>query len=175
MASSIALNDKRIAKDSAGGLLASRRRAQGLWPQDCGEGVPIAPKQKKEKDRDDEREWQSFGGEEDMEEDDVHYNRAENGETEWHEATEDQKKAADDLAGGDGIDVVARNKSVQKIAGDVVRQGRHREELQKPVRAKDNEDQTKENPDNDRDYFHGMMFSQKSRRSPRRIRRSRGR
>ena len=46
-----------------------------LRSQDCGEGGPIAPEQENEKSRDDEREWKPFGGEEDMEEDDIRANR----------------------------------------------------------------------------------------------------
>ena len=102
-----------------------------------------------------------------MEEYDVHDDRPKNGETERNEAAKDKEKPADDLASGDGVDVVANEKGVQKIASDVVRQRRHRKELQKPVRAKNDEDKAKKNPDDDGEYFHGMMFSQKSRRSPR--------
>jgi hypothetical protein len=56
-----------------------------LRPQDCGEGSPVAPEQENEKSRDDEREWKPFGGEEDMEEDDVNNDRSEDGEAERHE------------------------------------------------------------------------------------------
>ena len=56
-----------------------------LWPQDCGEGGPVTPEQENEKSRDDEREWKPFGGEEDMEEDDVNNDRSEDAEAERHE------------------------------------------------------------------------------------------
>ena len=74
-----------------------------MRPQDCGEGGPVAPEQEKEKGRDDERERKPFGGEEDVEQDDVHYDRSEDGEAERHEAAEDQEKATNDLASGDSI------------------------------------------------------------------------
>ena len=59
-----------------------------------------------------------------MEQDDVHYDRSEDGEAERHEAAEDQEKATNDLASGDSIDVVANEEGTQEVAGNVVRQGR---------------------------------------------------
>jgi hypothetical protein len=41
--------------------------------------------EKRKKSRDDERDWKPFGGEEDMEEDDVNNDRSEDGEAERHE------------------------------------------------------------------------------------------
>jgi hypothetical protein len=40
-----------------------------------------------------------------------------------------------------------------------MRQGRHRKELQKSVRAENNKDKPKENPDDDGEYLHEMIFS----------------
>jgi hypothetical protein len=53
---------------------------------------------------------------------------------------------------------VTCEEGVQKFARDTMRQGRHREELQKPVRAENNKNEPKESPNDDGEYLHGMMF-----------------
>jgi len=51
-----------------------------------------------------------------MEEDDVNNDRSEDGEAERHKTAQDQEKATDDLAGGDGIDVVTYEEGMQEVA-----------------------------------------------------------
>jgi len=53
---------------------------------------------------------------------------------------------------------VTCEEGVQEVARNIMRQGRHWEELQKPVRAENNKDESKENPDNDGEYLYGKMF-----------------
>jgi len=53
---------------------------------------------------------------------------------------------------------VTGDESVQELARDTWRQGRHREELQKPVRAENNKNEPEENPDYYGEYLHEMMF-----------------
>ena len=93
-----------------------------------------------------------------MEEDDVDDDGPEDGESERDEAADEEKESADDLAGCNGVDVAAGKEGVQKFANEALGQGRHGEEAQEAIRANDDEDKPKQNPNDDGEDFHGCVI-----------------
>ena len=89
-----------------------------------------------------------------MEQPNVYYDSAENGQAERDKLTDQEQQATDDLESANEINVAALKKGVQIFTGQTLREGRHWKETQKCIGTKENENKPEKNADNDRENFH---------------------
>lgn len=73
-----------------------------------------------------------------------------------------EEQTTEDLAKANGVDVTTADKRVEEIAHRVVRQLRHRHEMEEGVRAKDDESESNEQTDEQSDDFHDWLLFPKS-------------
>ena len=89
-----------------------------------------------------------------MNEVDVHNDGSEQEQAERDEAPDKQQQAADDLEYGDNVKVMAQEKGLTEVANQSWRRWRHRNEVQKDIRTKYNEDQSEKNAGDNSSDFH---------------------
>lgn len=127
-----------------------------LRPHQPGKRIAVTPKQEERHQRNGGGHAESGAIHENVEKDDVYDDRAEEGEAERHETTDDEKKSAHNLKRGDGLQITGRGHRTDKLtrwAGH----GRHGNEMQKRVRAENGEEQSEENADDDSNDFHARQ------------------
>jgi hypothetical protein len=84
----------------------------------------------------------------------VYDNGAENGQAKRNEPTNQEKQATDDLEPADDVNVAAGEERVQIFTGHTLGKRRHRKEMEQPIGAKENEDQSEKNAGNNSENFH---------------------
>jgi hypothetical protein len=100
---------------------------------------------------------------EDVEAEDVHNHRAEQCEAERNVAANQENQSAGDLAEPDDVHVMAFHERFAEVCRERWLLWRHRDEMQKDVRAENNEHQSKEDAGDDRGYFHAVNVEQDER------------
>jgi len=115
-----------------------------LRPQQSGEGIAVTPEQEQLEDGDHDRRRKTLGGHENVKEQDVHDDRTENRQTKGNEASDEQEQAAEYLQAADYVNVAAGKKHFYKISGQILRNRRHGNEMQKRVRAEHDENESEQ-------------------------------
>jgi hypothetical protein len=123
----------------------------------------VTPEQEQREDGDDSRNLPSRMFQEDVEAEDVDNHRAEQGEAERNETANQENQSAGDLAEADDIHVMAFHERFAEIGRERWRLWRHRDEVQKDVRAEDNEHQSEQDTGNDGGDFHAVMLNRMGR------------
>ena len=122
--------------------------------------IPMKPDKNKSQHCDPDRQRHStriHGG---VEEDDVKYDRAEDGQPEHWEQIKEKEQAANDLAEEDHIHVATCGDGGEELARRALRCWRssHRNEVEEAVKAEDNKGKSKQNPDDRGDDFHARSL-----------------
>jgi hypothetical protein len=94
-----------------------------------------------------------------VEEQDVHDHRAEERKTERNIASDQEQQTADDLQQADDVNVMALHERFAEVSGQRRGQWRHRDEVQKDVRAEDDEHESQQDAGDDGGDFHGVMLN----------------
>lgn len=112
----------------------------------------MVPKQEERERGDDERHAEAGAFHEDVEENDVHDDRAERHQAQRDKADQ-QEQAADDLERRHGLQVAGGVHRADEFTGRAGH-GRHLHEMQKRIRTKDDEHEPKQDANDDGDDFH---------------------
>ncbi len=83
-----------------------------------------------------------------MEGPDVDNDRGENSQAERNEAADQEKQAGNGLKCANDVNVAAGEKRMQIFTSHTLWERRHRKEMQQAIGTKENEDQSKKDPDN---------------------------
>src|SRR5439155_12409746 len=97
--------------------------------------------------------------EENVEEQDVHNDRAEQRKSERNVASGQEEQTAADLQHANDVDVMALHERFAKVSGKRRRRRRHRNEVYKDVRAEDNEQKSKQEAGEDGEGFHPAIMA----------------
>jgi hypothetical protein len=125
-----------------------------LWLKDCREFIAINPKQKKGEQGNNNRHGKTAAIEKDMVKDNINDDRAKQDEAERNEPRMgEQAEAADNLKGGDRINVTTVNQCAHESAGVALHRG-HGNEVQKRIGTEDDKNETKKDAGNDNEVFH---------------------
>jgi len=127
--------------------------------QKAGEICPVTPEQEQNKDRDDDGQRQARAVEENVEEQDVRDDRAKQRKAQWHITPYQKQQTANDLQQAHNVNIMALHERFAEVSGQRRGRGRHRDEMQKNVRAEDDEHESKQNADNDGGDFHGAIMT----------------
>ena len=79
-------------------------------------------------------------------------------QTKRYKASDQEKQAANELQRADDVNIMALHERLGKVCRKRWLLRRHRDEVQKDVRAKDDEHEPKEHADGDGGNFHGAML-----------------
>ena len=129
-----------------------------LRAQKSGEGIAVTPEQKELEDRDDESRCKTFGRHECVEDQYIEDDRGEDGKPQRNKAADEQEQAAGELHRADDVNIATGEEHFQKIAGQVLRRRRHRDEVQKCVGAEHDEYKSEKNASDNSDDFHTTML-----------------
>jgi len=119
----------------------------------------VTPEQEQPKDRDDDGQPQARAVEENVEEQDVHDDRTKERKTQWNVTSDQQQQTANDLQQAHNVNIMALHERFAEVSGHGRRRRGHRDEMQKDVRAENDEHESKQNADNDGGDFHGAMMT----------------
>src|SRR5438477_7707795 len=120
---------------------------------DARERVAVSPDEKQFKNSHNDCWAKSLGRHQNVKEPDVHDHGAKDRQTQRNKPADQQKQAPDDLKPADRVNVAAGKKRVQIFTNKTRRWRRHRNEMQKCVRTKDEEDEPEKNSSNDGSDF----------------------
>src|SRR5437016_14539325 len=84
---------------------------------------------------------------------------AEQSQTEWNEASDKQKRAANHLQRTDNVKVVTQKECLAEVSNQRRRRRWHWDEMQKDVQSEHNENESEEHAGNGSGDFHTMMLT----------------
>jgi hypothetical protein len=112
------------------------------------------PDKKELKHGDDNARQNTFRRHERVKDQNIEDNSAENCEGERDKDSDQQKQPGENLQRTNYVDVTARQKDAREIAGQILWQLRHRNEMKEGVRTEDDEHEAEEDADDYGENFH---------------------
>src|SRR6266446_3787864 len=89
-----------------------------------------------------------------MDQVDVHNDRAEQKQTEWNKASDEQKRAADHLQRTDNVKVMTQKECLTEVSNQRRRRRRRWDEVQKDVQPEHNKNESEQDASDDSGDFH---------------------